>query len=88
MILSVEQKNVPLKNKIMVTRRKRKSVPKDKKSRVPKKYLSGARGAKRTELASTIKRIAKLYKEGKTVPQSLIKRRIALGKKRGARKKN
>ena len=55
----------------MVKRRKRKSVPKDKKSRVPKKYLSGATGARRTELAS------------------IIKRRIALGKKkRGTRKKN
>ena len=41
---------------VMVKRRKRRSVPKDKKSRVPKKYLSGATGARRTELASIIKR--------------------------------
>ena len=73
---------------VMVKRRKRRSVPKDKKSRVPKKYLSGATGARRTELASIIKRISRLYKEGKTVPRSLIQERIRLGKrKRATRKK-
>ena len=66
--------------------RKRKSVPKDKKSRVPNKYLSGTKGTKRKQLASVIKRIAKLYKAGKTVPRSLIKQRIALGKSDGSRK--
>ena len=68
-------------------RKRKRAVPKDKKSRVPKKYLSGTKGTKRSQLASTIKRIAKLYKEGKPVPQSLIKKRMALGKKR-ARKKS
>jgi hypothetical protein len=73
----------------MVKRRKRRSVPKDKKSRVPKKYLSGTKGTRRSELAALIKRIAALYKQGKPVPRSLIQRRIALGKKkRGTRKKN
>ncbi len=67
---------------------RRKRVPKDKKSRVPKKYLSGTKGSRRARLASVIKRIAKLYKEGKTVPRSLIKQRIALGKKKRARKKS
>ena len=61
---------------------KRKSVPKDKRSKVPKKYLSGTKGTKRTELASLIKRISKLYKEGKKVPRSLIQRRIALGRRK------
>ncbi len=64
----------------------RKRVPKDKKSRVPKKYLSGTKGTKRKQLASVIKRIAKLYKAGKTVTRSLIKQRIALGKSDGSRK--
>tara|TARA_A100001011_G_scaffold369857_1_gene425585 strand:- start:335 stop:568 length:234 start_codon:yes stop_codon:yes gene_type:complete len=68
--------------------RKRKSVPKDKKSRVPKKYLSGTKGSKRTQLASVIKRIAALYKAGKTVPRSLIKQRIALGKSSGKKKRS
>ena len=65
-----------------------RKVPKDKKSRVPKKYLSGTTGSRRTQLAAVIKRISKLYKEGKKVPRSLIQRRIALGKKKRARKKS
>jgi hypothetical protein len=64
----------------MVT--KRRKVPKDKKSGVPKKYLSGTAGSKRAELSRLIKRISKLAKEGKTIPRSLIKRRVDLGKKK------
>jgi len=64
----------------MVT--KRRKIPKDKKSGVPKKYLSGTAGSKRAELSRLIKRIAKLAKEGKTIPRSLIKRRVDLGKKK------
>ena len=67
---------------LVMAKRKRKSVPKDKRSKVPKKYLSGTKGTKRTELASLIKRIAKLYKEGKKVPRSLIQKRIALGRRK------
>tara|TARA_B100000073_G_scaffold65596_1_gene48553 strand:+ start:421 stop:678 length:258 start_codon:yes stop_codon:yes gene_type:complete len=66
--------------------RRKRSVPKDKKSKVPKKYLSGTKGSKRTQLAAVIKRIAALYKAGKTVPRSLIQKRIALGKSGGTRK--
>ena len=71
-------------------RRKKRGPAKDKKTRIPKKYLSGTSGAKRSELARLIQRISKLYKEGKTVPRSLIKRRVALGKKKKkrARKKS
>ena len=43
---------------------------------VPRKYDGG-----NSTLARLIKRIAKLYKEGKKVPKSLIDRRIKLGKK-------
>lgn len=68
--------------------RKRRGPPKDKKTRIPKKYLSGTKGRRRAELAATLKKISKLYKEGKTVPRSLIKKRVALGKrKKSARKK-
>lgn len=67
--------------------KKRRGPPKDKKTRIPKKYLSGTKGKRRAELASAIKKIAKLYKEGKTVPRSLIKKRVALGKKSGSKKK-
>tara|TARA_Y100000289_G_scaffold36736_1_gene36250 strand:+ start:42 stop:263 length:222 start_codon:yes stop_codon:yes gene_type:complete len=72
-------------------RRKKKRGPaKDKKTRIPKKYLGSTKGSRRSELARLIKRISKLYKEGKTVPRSLIKRRVALGKKKKkrARKKS
>ena len=55
-----------------MAKRKRKSVPKDKRAR----------------LAAVLKRISKLYKEGKTVPRSLIQERIRLGRmKRATRKK-
>ena len=68
--------------------RKRRGPPKDKKTKIPKKYLSGTKGKQRAQLAGAIKRISKLYKEGKTVPRSLIKKRVALGKrKKSGRKK-
>ena len=61
---------------------KRRKVPKDKRTGVAKKYLSGVKGGRRTELAGVIKQIARLYRQGKTVPSSLIQRRINLGKKK------
>ncbi len=61
---------------------KRRKVPKDKSSGIPKKYLSGTTGARRTQLANLIKRISKLAKAGKKIPRSLINRRIQLGKKK------
>ncbi len=71
----------------MKKRRKKRGPAKDKKTRIPKKYLSGTKGSRRSELASLIKRISKLYKEGKTVPRSLIKRRVELGKKKTSGRK-
>ena len=59
---------------------KRRRVPKDKKSTVPKKYLSGVKGSKRVQLANLIKRIGKMARSGQRIPQSLINRRIKLGK--------
>ena len=70
----------------MPRKSKRKRVPKDKRSKVPKKYLSGTKGTKRSRLAAVIKRIAKLYREGKRVPKSLLAERMRLGK-RGKKKK-
>ena len=58
---------------------KRRRVPKDKASGVPKKYLSGVKGSQRAQLASVIKQIQTLYRGGKTIPQSLINKRIKLG---------
>ena len=59
---------------------KNRRVIKDKATGVPKKYLSGVTGSKRTQLANLTKRISKLAREGKRIPQSLIDRRVRLGK--------
>ena len=59
---------------------KTRRVPKDKKSKVPKKYLSGVKGRKRTQLSNIIKRIGKMAKSGQKIPKSLIDRRMKLGK--------
>lgn len=64
---------------------RKRRVPKEGK--IPKKYLSGVKGGDRVRLASVIKRIAKLYKEGKRIPQALINKRVALGKKNAIRRK-
>jgi hypothetical protein len=53
-------------------------VPKDKKSKLPKKYLSGLKGAKRKKRASLLTRISELYKAGKRIPMSLLKQRTKI----------
>ena len=53
-------------------------VAKDKKTGVHKKYLSGIKGRKRARRASVIKKMAKLYREGKIIPKSLFKERSKL----------
>ena len=55
--------------------RKRRRVAKDKKTGVPKKYLSGLKGKKRRKRASLIKKMAKLYKSGKRIPRSMFRSR-------------
>jgi len=55
--------------------KKRRKVPKDKKSGIPKKYLSGLRGAKRSRRANLIKRVASLYKSGRRIPRALLRAR-------------
>ena len=59
-------------------RSKKKSnrrVAKDKTQKtVPKKYLTGTKGAARSQRARDIARMQKLYKAGKKVPKSLFKR--------------
>tara|TARA_R100001509_G_scaffold105685_1_gene62572 strand:- start:1873 stop:2064 length:192 start_codon:yes stop_codon:yes gene_type:complete len=61
---------------------KTRRVPKDKKTSIPKKYLSGVKGGRRQELARLINRISRMAKAGKRIPQSLINRRVRLGKKK------
>ena len=58
-----------------LAKRKKKRVPKDKKTKIPKKYLSGLKGSKRTMRASLIKQVSSLYKSGARIPLSLLKRR-------------
>ena len=64
-----------------MAKKKVRSVPKDKATGLPKKYLSGITGSKRSQLSSVMKQIQTLYRQGKTIPQSLINRRVRLGKK-------
>jgi len=73
----------------MVRRKKRKArrVPKDKRTGVPKKYLGKTKGTKRVQLARVLKRISTLAKAGKTIPRSLLKRRIELGRTKKSKKK-
>ena len=59
----------------MKKKRKRRLVPKDKRTGIPKKYLSGLKGAKRTARASLLKQVSALYKEGARIPRSLLRRR-------------
>lgn len=56
-------------------KKKRRSVPKDKKTKLPKKYLEGLKGAKRSSRANLIKTMSRLYKAGMRIPQSLFKAR-------------
>lgn len=61
---------------------KKRAVVKDKKSGLPKKYLSGVKGSKRNELAQVTKQISELYKAGKRIPKSLLDKKMKLGKKK------
>ncbi len=54
---------------------KRKRVPKDKRTGLPKKYLSRLKGRKRSKRASLLKKMSKLYKSGKRIPKSMFKAR-------------
>ena len=59
----------------MAKKKRKKRVPKDKDSGLPKKYLSGLKGSKRSRRASLIKRVASLYKSGRFIPRALLRAR-------------
>ena len=59
----------------MAKKRKRRQVPKDKRTGLPKKYLSGLKGAKRSARASLIKQVSALDKSGARIPLALLRRR-------------
>ena len=55
---------------------KKRKVAKDKKTKIPKKYLSGLKGSKRSARASLLKKMARMYKAGMRIPKSLFKARV------------
>ena len=59
----------------MSKKRKRRKVPKDKKTKIPKKYLSGLKGGKRSARASLIKAMSEAYKRGQRIPKSMFQAR-------------
>ena len=60
----------------MSKKRKRRKVPKDKRTGLPKKYLAGLSGSKRPSRASLIKTMSRIYKSGGTIPASMFKARV------------
>ena len=55
---------------------KKRKVAKDKKTKIPKKYLSGLKGSKRSARASLLKKMARMYKAGMRIPVSMFKARV------------
>ena len=56
----------------MPKKRKRKRVARDKETELPKKYLSGLKGGKRSARASLIKAMSEAYKKGQRIPRSMF----------------
>jgi hypothetical protein len=54
----------------------RRKVAKDKKTKVPKKYLSGLSRAAKNKRAALLKKMARMYKAGMRIPKSLFKARV------------
>lgn len=55
-----------------------RKVAKDKKSKIPKKYLSGLKGGKKSKRVSLLTRMSALYKAGKRIPMNLLKQRTKI----------
>ena len=51
---------------------KRRRVSKDKKTKIPKKYLSGLKGGKRSARASLIKAMSEEYKKFRSIPRTMF----------------
>ena len=62
----------------MSRKRKRRLVPKDKKTGIPKKYLSGLKGAKRSRRAKLIKSMSAAYRSGGFISPSAFKMRVKI----------
>ena len=59
----------------MARKKRRKNVPKDKKTGLPKKYLSGLKGSKRMRRARLIRKVSSIYRSGGFIPRDLLNRR-------------
>ena len=59
-------------------RKKKKRVRKDKKTKIPSKYLEGLSGSKRSSRASLLKRMSSIYKSGGRIPMSLLRKRTKI----------
>tara|TARA_R100001440_G_scaffold8002_1_gene15486 strand:+ start:145 stop:330 length:186 start_codon:yes stop_codon:yes gene_type:complete len=60
----------------VLKKRKRKRVARDKETDLPKKYLSGLKGGKRSARASLLKSMSSIYKSGGRIPKSMFKARV------------
>ena len=60
----------------MSKKRKRKRVARDKETDLPKKYLSGLKGGKRSASASLLKSMSEAYKKGLRIPRSMFQARV------------
>ena len=69
------KKDQCVKGEEVARKRKRRKVPKDKATDLPKKYLSGLKGSKRSARASLIKSMSSLYKSGARIPASMFRAR-------------
>lgn len=71
-----------------MARRRFKSVPKDKQTGVPKKYLKGAKN--KSAKAAEIKRTARAYKQGKPINVAAVSRSRAAqnGNTQASKRKN
>jgi hypothetical protein len=71
-----------------MARRRFKSVPKDKRTGVPKKYLAGAKN--KSSKAAEMKRTARAYKQGKPINVAAVSRSRAAqnGNTQATKRKN
>ena len=63
----------------MAKKRKRRKVARDKELDLPKKYLSGLKGSKRSARASLIKSMSDAYKRGQRIPRAMFRARARSG---------
>jgi hypothetical protein len=71
----------------MSKKRKRRKVARDKELDLPKKYLTGLKGSKRTRRARLIKQVSSIYKTGGFIMASRFRRPLSTAVKATLRRK-